>query len=253
VYSWNFGVEQQITRQTAIRINYVGSHAYHLSFNTDPNSIPSQICSDAAGCLGGGVNAYTVTKGVPSLNAVDATTGLPKGAGIAPQGARYIPIQPYRPNPNLTYGLFLFSNGVQSYNGLQTELVQRLARGVQFRANYTWSHNFDTGSAVIGTVARDDSPHYATNQGISNYREAAFDVRHAFHANFSYELPFGQGKPLLGGVHGLTNKLIGGWQLNGIMTFLSGFPITPLTGSNRSGSGDQNNPDRPNWTPSGNI
>src|SRR5262249_41535818 len=60
VYSWNFGVEQQLTRQTALRVNYVGSHAYHLSFNTDPNSIPSQLCSDANGCLAGGVNAFKI-------------------------------------------------------------------------------------------------------------------------------------------------------------------------------------------------
>jgi hypothetical protein len=39
--------------------------------------------------------------------------------------------------------------------------------------------------------------------------------------------------------------LAGGWQLNGISTFLSGFPFTPLIGSNRSGDGDTRNPDRP--------
>jgi len=40
-------------------------------------------------------------------------------------------------------------------------------------------------------------------------------------------------------------KLISGWQLNGIAAFLSGFPFTPLVGSNRSGDGDTRNPDRP--------
>ncbi len=42
------------------------------------------------------------------------------------------------------------------------------------------------------------------------------------------------------------SKLIGGWQLNGIGTFLSGFPFTPLVGSSRSGNGDTRIPDRPN-------
>jgi hypothetical protein len=44
--------------------------------------------------------------------------------------------------------------------------------------------------------------------------------------------------------------LIGGWQLNGIATMLSGFPITPQAGSNRSGDGDTRNPDRPSLNPS---
>ena len=44
-------------------------------------------------------------------------------------------------------------------------------------------------------------------------------------------------------------KLIGGWQLNGIVTLLTGFPFTPQIGSNRSGDGDTRNPDRPSVNP----
>src|SRR5438477_7163164 len=59
-----------------------------------------------------------------------------------------------------------------------------------------------------------------------------------------YELPFGDSK-----AGGLANKLIGGWQLNGITTLLSGFPFTPQLGSNRSGDGNTRNPDRPSINP----
>jgi hypothetical protein len=41
-----------------------------------------------------------------------------------------------------------------------------------------------------------------------------------------------------------------GFQLNGILTLLSGFPFTPQDGSNRSGDGDTRNPDRPSLNPS---
>jgi hypothetical protein len=54
----------------------------------------------------------------------------------------------------------------------------------------------------------------------------------------SYELPFAK-----------ANRYIGGWQVNGIATILSGFPITPQVGSNRSGDGDTRNPDRPSFNP----
>ena len=46
----------------------------------------------------------------------------------------------------------------------------------------------------------------------------------------TYELPFGKS------LTGLPGKLIGGWQVNGISTLLTGFPFTPLLGSNRSGT-----------------
>jgi hypothetical protein len=43
--------------------------------------------------------------------------------------------------------------------------------------------------------------------------------------------------------------LIGGWQFDGIVTLLSGFPFTPQLGSNRSGNGDTRSPDRPSLNP----
>jgi hypothetical protein len=66
----------------------------------------------------------------------------------------------------------------------------------------------------------------------------------------SYELPFGPGKRLLAHPGRVSARLAGGWQVNGIATFLSGFPFTPQVGSNRSGDGDTRNPDRPSLNPS---
>jgi hypothetical protein len=65
----------------------------------------------------------------------------------------------------------------------------------------------------------------------------------------SYELPFGKGKMFANNASGFAQQLIGGWQLNGIATVLSGFPLTPQDGSNRSGDGDTRNPDRPSINP----
>jgi hypothetical protein len=61
----------------------------------------------------------------------------------------------------------------------------------------------------------------------------------------TYELPIGHGKRWLGGAQGFESKIVSGWQVNGIVTLLSGFPFTPQVGSNRSGDGDTRNPDRP--------
>jgi hypothetical protein len=66
----------------------------------------------------------------------------------------------------------------------------------------------------------------------------------------SYELPFGHSQRWLNDVSRVESKFVSGWQLNGIGTFLSGFPFTPLIGANRSGDGDTRNPDRPSLNPS---
>ncbi len=50
-------------------------------------------------------------------------------------------------------------------------------------------------------------------------------------------------------IRGVESKFVSGWQVNAIGTFLSGFPFTPLAGSNRSGDGDTRNPDRVSINP----
>ena len=52
-----------------------------------------------------------------------------------------------------------------------------------------------------------------------------------------YELPIGQRKPWLGGLTGVGSKVASGWQVNWIVTALSGLPFSALVGSNRSGDG----------------
>jgi hypothetical protein len=48
----------------------------------------------------------------------------------------------------------------------------------------------------------------------------------------------------------LERKALGGWQVNSIVTLLTGFPFTPVIGANRSGDGNTRDPDRPNLNPS---
>ena len=40
-----------------------------------------------------------------------------------------------------------------------------------------------------------------------------------------YELPFGQGKPFLSGAGGIVQGLVGGWQIQGVYTYQTGFPV----------------------------
>jgi carboxypeptidase family protein len=228
VQSWNFSVEQQLFAGTALRLAYVGSHGVHGLISNDPNTIHAQICSNPAGCISGGIGS---------------------ARGTVPQGAEYIPVGT-RPNPYISYATILESKGDSSYNALQVEVTQRLSRGLQFRANYTWSKNLDLTSATGTSLGTNESQNImnAYNPG-RDWGPAALNVSHQGTGNFTYELPIGQGKVWLNGVTGVADKLASGWQVNGIVTLLSGFPSTPLVGSSRSGNGDFYTPDRPSENP----
>jgi hypothetical protein len=64
-----------------------------------------------------------------------------------------------------------------------------------------------------------------------------FDIRHSLILSWSYELPFGRGKQFLAGSRGLRQILAGGWRLNGIDTFTTGAPFTPVMVSSLLNSG----------------
>jgi hypothetical protein len=229
VESWNLTVEQQLTPNTVLRVAYLGSFAYHQFDSKDANAIPAQICSQPAGCTSGGVG---------------------RARGTVPQGAEYIPVGK-RPNPFLGSAAIYFFDGNASYNALQVEITRRFSQGLQFRGNYTWAKNLDSGSGLGGSQAGNTPQTIMDPHDVKrDWGPSPLNITDQASGNFSYELPIGRGKAWLNGVSGAADKLVSGWQVNGIITALSGFPVNPLAGSNRSGNGDTQAPDRPSVNPS---
>jgi hypothetical protein len=142
-----------------------------------------------------------------------------------------------RPNPNFG-SLFRYETDAQSfYNGLQASWEQRMTKGLNFQANYTFSHSVDDSS---GAEPSDD-----VNDGVatpdpydrkSGRGRSGFDIRHNLIFNLLYDLPFGSGKAFGSNVGGITDKFIGGWQLSTIGTFHSNVPFTPVLGFDNAGT-----------------
>jgi len=52
-----------------------------------------------------------------------------------------------------------------------------------------------------------------------------FDIRHGIKMNWIYELPFGQGRSVLGSLHNpVARKVLEGWELAGVVRLQSGTP-----------------------------
>ena len=236
VQEWNLAVEQQLTRNTSLRVAYVGSRGVHEPVSVDPNTIPAQICAQAT-CKSGG-------------NATLASFG-----GVAPtvpQGTLYIPGPgTARPNRFLSAGFFWLTEGNSSYNALEADVTHRIGKGLEFRGNYTWSKNLDINSGLTGAQANNQAQMVMNRNDLHrDWGPSALNPASQGSVSANYELPFGHSQRWLNDVGRVESKFISGWQLNGIGTFLSGFPFTPLIGANRSGDGDTRNPDRPSLNPS---
>jgi hypothetical protein len=230
VASWNYSIEQQLARNMSLRVAYVGSHGYNNVIDIDANTIPQQICSNPAGCASGGIRG------------TNPPTPVPQGTAYFPAGTR--------PNKYIANAYFWYPLGINNYHALQADLTKRLSSGLFFRANYTFAKNLDNGTATASSQSQNNNQSVLDpRHPLIDYGRSALDFRHQGSGSFSYELPFGKGKTFGGGLTGVADKLAGGWQLNGIVTLLSGFPVTPLVGTNRSGNGNTFNPDRPNYNP----
>jgi hypothetical protein len=207
VQEYSLHIDQALSSNTVVSVGYVGEHGYHL------------------------------------LDTADVNAAIPT---ILANGTKFFPPKSPRANPNLGNARYELSNANSNYNGLQIDLRQRLSHGIQFRVNYTFQKSLDIHSAsflanagVGGTTTIMDPQNPRLDWGRSN-----FDIRNRLSANFSYDLPFGNGRSLLSKANGLAQALVGGWQWNGIIAAESGFPFTPLVGFNQSGNGDSRAPDR---------
>lgn len=228
VERWSFRIEQQLDARTSLRVGYVGSFGYHDLLSLDPNSIHPQICANLLGCVAGGIGSAT--------------------SNVA-QGTQYTPVSK-RPNPYLSSGFFWYTEGNSSYNALEVDVVHRLSDALQLRGNFTWSKNLDNNSALQAAQANNQAQMVMDPYDVRrDWGLSALNVAAQSSISGTYELPFGRGKQFLRNARGVEQAFVGDWQLNGIATLLSGFPLTPQIGSNRSGNGDTRNPDRPSLNP----
>src|SRR5437667_10558763 len=219
VLNYHFEIEQGLPRNISLRLGYIGSHGYHEILRGDANKAFPVICP-ASSCP-------------PGLAA----------------GTKYFPNFPaVRRNPQLGSAGIFFSSGINNFNGGFVDVNRRFRTGLGLRTNYyTFGRSLDNSSAITGSQAGGQNGVVMdTDDRKRDYGLSAFDVRHRFSLNGMYELPLGKGKSFLGGVTGLADKLVSGWQLNTIVNLQSGFPFTPLLGFNQSRDGDTGMPDRPN-------
>ena len=120
---------------------------------------------------------------------------------------------------------YIDDTGWSNYNGLQTQLRQRFAHGLNWTTNYTWSKSLTNLSRDTATQDLD----FVTLRDIrQNRRESSFDVRHVIQTFGTYDLPIGRGR-LLPVSNRVLHGIAGDWTIGSVFVFNTGQPIQ-LTG-----------------------
>lgn len=130
--------------------------------------------------------------------------------------------------------------GNSIYHGLQTKAEKRFSLGHLFLLSYTWAKALDdSDSTQLSTTG--GTGNLQDQQNLRGERSRSFqDVRHRLVFSYLWELPFGRGRALAGNISPGWNRLIGGWQLNGITSYQSGRPFTINSSFDHSNTGSSN-------------
>lgn len=220
---WNLNLQHEFRGGFVAEIGYLGNHGVHMisgdyNMNVLSNqylslgdSLRQNVANPYAGKVPGALGASTITRRqsllpYPYYNAVTVTS----------------------PRDGNFHG-----------DAMMLAVQRRAARGLTLLTSYTFSKLLDNGIAnpLDGYIGISSSGGVITPQD-SNNRQLEYsldptDIKHRFVSSALYELPFGHGRRWLANVSGFTDRLVSGWQMNGVVTAQSGLPLA-ISGANNN-------------------
>ncbi|HKV61849.1 MAG TPA: carboxypeptidase regulatory-like domain-containing protein [Candidatus Acidoferrum sp.] len=244
---YNLTIKRQLPHDILFQIGYVGSQGHRLLASYEANPGNPNTCNDLAalgqGCSSfgedsaysfvlpagatfhlpyapGGPNGTSVPCPVTNVPASCIVTGAAGGTPITLVGIRRYSSPLCNPltgsgcpadGTPVFSGIFSEDTVARSnYNSLQVLLQKNISHGLQFQASYTFSKTMDNASSFESAL---NPLNFNSTYGLSDY-----DARHRFVVNYVWDLPVPK-------YDGFKGKLLNGWELSGIASFQSGFPI----------------------------
>ena len=112
-----------------------------------------------------------------------------------------------------------FAGETSNYHALQVTLNRHFTSGVNMTTSYTYGKSM----GYVGENGENSGgvPYYVDFR--RNYSRLDFDRTHMFTESVIYQLPFGHGQKYL--KTGPAAALLGGWQVSGVVTFMTGTPL----------------------------
>jgi Carboxypeptidase regulatory-like domain len=230
-YSWNLGIQRQITANFFASATYVGTHLIHTWGAVDLN--PAQYIP--GNCIAG---QYGLTAAGPCTQASNVNN------------RRLLELT--NPSAGNILGSVTQTDdgGTQRYNGLLLNANWRKG-SVNLGGNYTWSHCTGLPIATLSNLSSTD-PHQAyqntgpvgRNLDMGDCYSGSLDVRHIANITLVASTPKYSGT--------WARRLGTGWTLSTIYTVRSGSPVTLWMGTDVAmnglyqGAGAYPVPQRPN-------
>ena len=227
---WNFTIQHQPFENWLFELGYVGNRGVHLfMYNQNLNWLPDSTVA----AYGAALNNQVAN---PFFGIIKSG---PLASATVPQAQLLLPFPQFTALSGTIQGGVVnpFSYlGDSIYHALTAKVERRFSNGLSLLAAYSKSKLIDVGDNL--TQVRPGGISGTTVQDWSNLAaersRSLYDVPQRLVLTTLYELPFFKKS------NPLARNVLGGWQLNGIMTIQSGLPIPIYMPANTFGA------DRPN-------
>ena len=222
IQSYNLTVQQAFGKNWVTTISYVGTTGTNLVVAGNINQVDPKYASLGNVLLGKSIND-------PAVIAAGFRAPYP---GFASQlGANATLAQSLRPFPAYLNGSAYSSDtrGHSTYSSLQLKATRRFSDGFYVLAAFTWDQSLANAGATWTGAEAGVIDEYNLDR---DYTQTSTFVPITQTTAFTYELPFGRNKRFFGGAGRGAQALIGGWGVNGILTYHSGGLIAVGAGDN---------------------
>jgi len=185
--------------------NYLDPYIESWNFSYE-RALPGQLAFDIAYVGNHGIHMPLQY----NLNAVNDPAFLGQGTAGRPYYRAY----------GLTSDINMFFAQFPSrYNSLQATLNRHFTSGIILTTSYT----FGKALAYYEESGENSSGAQYYIDFRRNYARTDFDRTHMFNQSIVYDLPFGKGKRWF--QSGPTSLVLGGWEITGIWTWMTGTPL----------------------------
>jgi len=243
---YNLVLQRELAKNLVVDIAYVGSRGRHLPSRDvnlnqlspdalnyarahfgDANTCGAAACATVAAFLAQPVANPFAGLNTPTTPINGQLTGatIPR-AQLLRRFPQYTTVTNSRP-----------LIGRSDYNAVQINLQKRFSKGWSALVNYTYSKLLDTGGVGNGVSFTDPTNAEDVFNFDEEYSYSTLDVPHRLTASATFDLPFGKGKMFGKNWSGLTNALLGGWQISGTGVYQTGAPLTITNATAFAGGG----------------
>jgi hypothetical protein len=225
-FRWQVGVQRELPWGFVGEAVYVGNFGYDLEIVKDLNALPTQYLIDSNDT--GATSALTLRTNALTTNVTNPFRFVPgfEGSSTFFSSANIQRQQLLRPFPQFTSVLSTNNDGKSWYHAGQFDVQKRFSHGNTITVAYTWSKWLQATEYLnpgdpepTKMIADQDSPHRLSVSGI-------------------YALPFGKDGLWLKD-NGWVDRVVGGWQIQGVYQFQTGFPLAfgsfSITGGSTTG------------------